>query len=373
MDEIGTEAQKNVWKASIPLLIHLHDSEITSLPPPNPVVILAPRFGYLPLIAPQLKACFSGTLPPGDDTIWFEYKGMPLKWYIPTGVLFDLLCAEPESPWKLTVHFRGYPSHLLTPCEGEDAVKWNFINSLKEAVYIMNGNCKNIMNMSQSDQTALWRSVLDGNLESFLKVTSKLKLGVVEDKYIHHPLFKPPSSAGTTDNTDLVKTGRIPVRLYVRTVLEEFHDLENVPEIDSWDRVSCINRPIEFDKDEGTYMTLGDAMKTLLPEYFTERPEHNEKPKPTEDEIIEEPSVEPADTESSGESTTTVTDRPEPIQISTNLKLGLIRIHRCEPPLNVPISWVVNNLMFPDHFLHICVYLIHRKSSFRPLLSASTR
>ena len=97
--------------------------------------------------------------------------------YIPTGVLFDLLCAEPERPWNLTVtflslylnfisffclkdtelgytnlsfpfylllflrvletfylqiHFRGYPSNVLIPCEGEDSAKWNFVNSLKE-------------------------------------------------------------------------------------------------------------------------------------------------------------------------------------------------------------------------------------------------
>lgn len=30
------------------------------------------------------------------------------------------------------VHFRGYPSNTLIPCEGEDSVKWSFINSLKE-------------------------------------------------------------------------------------------------------------------------------------------------------------------------------------------------------------------------------------------------
>ncbi|XP_074288977.1 autophagy protein 5-like [Silene latifolia] len=368
MEEIGKEAQKNTWKAAIPLLVHLHDSEITSLPPPNPLVILAPRLGYLPLIAPQLKACFSSTLPPGDDTVWFDYKGMPLKWYIPTGVLFDLLCAEPESPWKLTVHFRGYPSHILTPCEGEDAVKWNFINSLKEAVYIMSGNCKSIMNMSQSDQSALWRSVLDGNLEGFLKVTSNLKLGVVEDKYVFYPSFKPPSTNGNIDNTNLVKTGKIPIRLYVRTVLEVFDDLEDVPEIDSWESVSCINRPIEFDNDEGTYMTLGDAMKTLLPEYFTERPENNETT--ARDELIEEHSGDPIDTGISGEGAPTVTDSSVSIQTSTNLKVGLIRIHRCEPPLNAPLSWVVNNLMFPDHFLHICVYLIHKKSSFRRVIGS---
>lgn len=45
--------------------------------------ILAPRLGYLPLLASQIKPHFSSTLPPGVDTIWFEYKGLPLKWYIP--------------------------------------------------------------------------------------------------------------------------------------------------------------------------------------------------------------------------------------------------------------------------------------------------
>lgn len=32
-----------------------------------------------------------------------------------------------------------------------------------QAAYIINGNCKNVMNMSQPDQSELWRSVLNGN------------------------------------------------------------------------------------------------------------------------------------------------------------------------------------------------------------------
>ncbi|VFQ99713.1 unnamed protein product [Cuscuta campestris] len=100
---IGTEAQKYVWGGAIPLQIHLHESEVTTLPLPPPALILAPRLGYLPLLASQVKPFFSGALPPGVDTVWFEYKGLPLKWYIPIGVLFDLLCAEPERPWNLTM------------------------------------------------------------------------------------------------------------------------------------------------------------------------------------------------------------------------------------------------------------------------------
>uniref|UniRef100_A0A7C9DSU1 Autophagy protein 5 n=2 Tax=Opuntia streptacantha TaxID=393608 RepID=A0A7C9DSU1_OPUST len=358
MEKGGTEAQKYVWEGAIPLQVHLHDSEVTTLPTPPPLLMLAPRIGYLPLLAPQIKPLFSSTLPPGADTVWFEYKGLPLKWYIPTGVLFDLLCAEPERPWNLTVHFRGYPSNILTPCEGEDAVKWSFINSLKEAAYIINGNCKNIMNMSQSDQLELWCSVLNGNLESFLKVTSKLKLSVVEDEYTPklYPSLKSRPIAGNTDGPALVQTGRIPIRLYVRTFTELFDDLEDAPEMDSWEKVSYINRPVEIDKDEGKHFTLGDAMKALLPEYFEERPLNNEKTKAElrAEEGHSEGAIKVAEVTTPAaieqvESTPPFSGEPE---------IKLTRIQGIEPKPEIPFSWVVNNLMHPDHYLHVCVFLI---------------
>ncbi|KAL6528967.1 autophagy protein 5 [Orobanche minor] len=77
--KVGTEVQQYVWGGAIPLQIHLHDSEVTTLPPPPPALILAPRLGYLPLLVPQVKPFFSSSLPPGVDTVWFEYKGLPLK------------------------------------------------------------------------------------------------------------------------------------------------------------------------------------------------------------------------------------------------------------------------------------------------------
>ncbi|OMO50528.1 hypothetical protein CCACVL1_30388 [Corchorus capsularis] len=263
------EALKYVWEGAIPLQIHLHESQVTTLPPPPPALILAPRIGYLPLLAPLIKPYFSSTLPPGVDTIWFEYKGLPLKWYIPTGVLFDLLCPEPERPWNITVHFRGYPGNVLIPCEGEDSIKWNFINSLKEASYIINGNCKNVMNMSQSDQLDLWRSVMNGNLEAYQHVSSKLKLAIVEDEYTSLCRSKSQEGFGEKDLAGQVKTGRIPVRLYVWSFSEDFDDLEDMSPVDSWEKISYINRPVEINK-EGKCFTLHDALRILLPEFLSD-------------------------------------------------------------------------------------------------------
>ncbi|XP_071701773.1 autophagy protein 5-like isoform X2 [Rutidosis leptorrhynchoides] len=334
-------AQQYIWEGEIPLQIHLHDSEVTTLPPPLPALIMAPRIGYLPLLSSKLKPFFSGALPPGVDTIWFDYKGLPLKWYIPTGVLFDLLCAEPERPWNLTVHYRGYPGNVLIPWDGEDSVKWSYINSLKEAAYIIHGSSKNVMNMSHPDQVDLWGSVMDGKLETYNHISSKLKLGVVSDEFsekIKPSPSKAHHSLNDTEANAALKTSRIPVRLYLRTFNEDFDDLEEAPFIDNWDQLSYINRPVEIN-EQGKYFTLLDAVKSVLPEFYPD------SLNTIKSEVKNEQSVEP---EEEGVETRRLPGQPV---------IKLLRIQGIEPKMEIPFSWVVNNLMNPDYFLYICLYI----------------
>uniref|UniRef100_A0A1J3JYF0 Autophagy protein 5 n=1 Tax=Noccaea caerulescens TaxID=107243 RepID=A0A1J3JYF0_NOCCA len=333
---MANEAVKYVWEGAIPLQIHLHKSEVASHPAPPPALVLAPRIGYLPLLVALIKPYFQESLPPGEDSIWFDYKGFPLKWYIPTGVLFDLLCAEPERPWNLTIHFRGYPSNILIPCEGEDSVKWNFVNSLKEAAYIINGSCKNVMNMSQSDQEDLWTSVMNGDLDAYTRLSPKLKMGSIEDEFSGKTSSSSPQSRQGGSETDVagqVKTARIPVRLYVRSINQDFENLEDVPEIDTWDDISYLNRPVEFLREEGKCFTLRDAIETLLPEFIGKRAQ-----------TIGEEGEERAKDESEEAECS-----PETSEIK------LVRIQGIETKLEIPFSWVVNNLMNPEFYLHISV------------------
>ncbi|CAM8965585.1 unnamed protein product [Rhodiola kirilowii] len=340
MDGGATEAQKFVWQGAIPLQIHLHESEVTALPAPPPLMVLAPRIGYLPLLASQLKPHFGGALPPGTDTIWFEYKGLPLKWYVPIGVIFDLLCTEPERPWNLTVHFRGYPSNILTPYESEESVKWSFINSLKEAAYIINGNCKNIMKMAQSDQVDLWNSISNRNLEAYMRISSKLKLRIIDDDFTENSISR---SSGETDSAGPAKTGRVPIRLYVWTVSEDFEDVEDAPQVDDWEKVSYVNRPVEY-QNRGKYFSLGDAVKSLLPNYFKEKSQTDSE---TKAEV--EGQANPEEGVSKSPTQTETTSSPP------KTKLMFVRVQGIQPKLEIPFSWAVNNLMSPDYFLHLCV------------------
>lgn len=288
----------------------------------------------------------------------FEYKGLPLKWYIPTGVLFDLLCAEPERPWNLTVHFRGYPANVLTPCEGEDSIKWSFINSLKEAAYIINGNCKNVMNMSQADQAELWRSVLNGNLEVYTRVSSKLKLGIVSDEYTAKSNISPARSGQCVDETDVSgqdKAARVPVRLYVWSGHEDVDDLEDAPPIDTWDKISYVNQPVEI--QEGKFVTLHDAVKSLLPEYFQESSLIDEESSRQSEDEQRDSSEDASGNKFPEDGGEILCEHIESCQKSDDAEIKLVRIQGIEPKLEIPFSWVANNLMNPDYFLHICVCL----------------
>ncbi|KAL5129181.1 Autophagy protein 5 [Glycine soja] len=229
----------------------------------------------------------------------------------------------------------------------------NWILILLQAAYIINGNSKNVMNMSQTDQVELWGSVLNGtvgNLETYRRVASKLKLGTFEDEYMENVssvLIKSPQSPGDTDVTGQVKTGRIPVRLYLWTVNEEFDDFEDAPQIDNWDKVSYINRPVEIYKEDGKYFSLNDAVKRILPEFFPENSFVTEGDANINQ--IEE-----------GESSSDPGSSCNTLEIA---EIKFVRVQGIEPILDIPFSWVVNNLMNPEYFLHMCVCLKVSKSN----------
>ncbi|KAI3982991.1 hypothetical protein MKX01_010474, partial [Papaver californicum] len=227
------------------------------------------------------------------------------------------------------------------------------------AAYIINGNSKNVMNMSQIDQFELWRSVLNREMEVYLRISSKLKLGIVGEDYTK-VVMSPRQSINEVDTVGPSRAGRIPVRLYVRNVGEYLDDLEDVPPVDSWDRISCINKPVEIQREEGKIFNLYDAIKTLLPEFFPDEPSIDEELSKLE--LEDEPGSnlsDPYPDTNTVRKTELVTVKNEtqlhPSHPAGKSEIKLVRIQGIEPKLDIPFSWVVKNLIHPEHFLHICV------------------
>lgn len=101
-------------------------------------------------------------------------------------------------------------------------------------------------------------------------------------------------------------------------------------------------------------MTLKHAMRTLLPEIFGDEDPDNKY------ELREEGNHEAGS--SFGDPETISMTRNDLVEETSfgshrSSEANLIRIQGIEPDLNIPFSWVVNNLKNPDYFLHLCVFL----------------
>ena len=133
-----------------------------------------PRLAYLPFLLPSLHAFFASfliTLDTKSHEGWFSFEGVPLKWHYPLGLLYDLfsgaspLEAQSEEahiplPWRLTLHFSKWPTDQLVPLDVDGKVLHDaYINNVKEADFLRNGSAKEIMTLSKSDSTQLWKSV----------------------------------------------------------------------------------------------------------------------------------------------------------------------------------------------------------------------
>lgn len=66
------------------------------------------------------------------------------------------------------------------------------------------------MNMSQPDQVELWRSVMNGKLDTYNRISSKLKLGIIEDDFSEkvNPSLKAPHTVNETEATTTLKTSK---------------------------------------------------------------------------------------------------------------------------------------------------------------------
>ena len=95
-------------------------------------------------------------------------------------------------------------------------------------------------------------------------------------------------------------------------------------------------------------------MKSLLPEYFPESSLVDEES--SREKCEEEKRDSSEDASMAKEAGEFICENMKPPK-SDDAEIKLIRIQGIEPKLEIPFSWVANNLMNPDFFLHICVCL----------------
>lgn len=172
-----------------------------------------PRLSYLPLLLPQLHAFFAPYLIADPDAIppedgFFTYEGVPLKWHLPLGLLYDMyvmsvrdsssehVTASTILPFKLTLHFSHDAESTNVNMINPDPVTMHdsFINSVKEADFLRSGTAKPIMTLPAADSKALWSSTQENDLGTFATIHQTLLPASGQMRNIPLRLYLPSSS-----------------------------------------------------------------------------------------------------------------------------------------------------------------------------------
>lgn len=153
------KAQSSAWEGRVAVSVELAASDVTALSPPPPLFLLLPRCGYLPLAFEAVRRHYLASAPDRVDDLWFEADGVPLRWAVPVGVLFDLFCRSRDLPWRLVVHMQAFPADRLPRCSSLETLRVAFVNELKQALFVRYESAKYAMNLHKSDHAALWAAV----------------------------------------------------------------------------------------------------------------------------------------------------------------------------------------------------------------------
>jgi autophagy-related protein 5 len=162
-------AEISIWEGRLPVIISLSSDEIVTRDSPAPFVTLVSRVAYFPFLEAALRSYFSESIPPFDENMWIDFQGVPLKWHLPIGVIFDLVSCFSEAtpaalPWQLTVHFQRFPEHLMPRCRSLEVLRFQFFNALKQSTWMRLGSSKCLSDLPMNVHNMIWDSLRSGLL-----------------------------------------------------------------------------------------------------------------------------------------------------------------------------------------------------------------
>ena len=182
------EIKDKLWNGSINVRILMGDDNIED---PKEFLITVYRNSYFPIYFPSVITYFQKYNEKIKYVpVWLEYETVPIKWNLPIGVLYDVLHLSSiiqnreDSSWTLKLRFSDdYPTDQVIPftyTDVDNSVNYNklleevVVNQLKQSCFVINGNSKPIMNLSEKDSDELWNSIRTHNLKSFNQINKKI-------------------------------------------------------------------------------------------------------------------------------------------------------------------------------------------------------
>ncbi|KAI9332919.1 autophagy protein Apg5-domain-containing protein, partial [Zopfochytrium polystomum] len=337
---VDVKTTRLVWNGSLPLAISLHplDGEAleraASTPPGSPstyqrrltrrrdpLLLVAPRCGYLTFLTSKVQKHLLEGNPVAEKVfqsseLWYDWKGIPLKWHYPIGLLYDILASGSQQthqmslPWELTVHVTSFPSdklfRTLSPISGADPPRDFYMAQLKESDFIRNGSTKKVMSLSKADQSGMWEALEAGDHDKFWEVNSRLLgLSTAADP-LDGATVGPNAPRDVLGGTAMPRF--VPFRIYQgdKPVIQDL---------------------VSPKDSKGEDLTVFDLLRRLMP-----------------DVLSNINLVEPASIQVKGEPLSPAPDGDSSLSVI---------LHGIAVPLSTPILWLALNFIYPDNFLHI--------------------
>lgn len=290
------DIQRHVWQAKVPLEVRLSASESRLYDQSEPYMICFPRLSYLPFLLPKLLNYFSEDLIAAADEIiaesgFFSFDGVPLKWHLPIGLLYDIHMLSTQdvshdgestralgkrgNPFRLTVHFSTATesdrnSNTITPSPA--IVHDAFINSVKEADFLRSGSAKPIMSLNATDSKLLWTSTQENDLTTYARIHAELIPRDTPLRNIPLRVYLPtaateaqvgdgPEEGETVSN---IRRKSLPIHGQIRVIQSQIPPFVTTTAA----APSQLRLP---SPNHGSPQTLGTALHTLLPALFPSR------------------------------------------------------------------------------------------------------
>lgn len=318
---------------------------------------MVPRQSYFALYVEDVKKHFDKFVAAiGQPQIWFEYKGKPLQWHLPAGVVFDSVIPcnnldKLELPFEITVHFSNFPQNEIMSFSDEKDIQTNYMYSLKEVCkisffhtfqnHLLNSFCflkkqashmklgqnNHLLQLNDEDQKKIWTALKESNYSAYKKTIKDVESTVTVEK------DKPPRQLSTV---------AFPVRLIlddnVSKVFQQALDEQPAASrLYSW--IRCIHQvpPVKS--------TSSDASEIVYPEDMT--PE----------QVVEEDKIYATSQTLQSFLETAMANvfgKDERKTIADDIK---VLVQGLEPSMDTPMAWLCQTCESPDHYLYVVLRL----------------
>ena len=173
---------------------------------------------------------------------------------IPVGVLYDLRCAQNTvGPWRIVVRFRDFPSDSVIRCSTRETAEKMYMHTLKQALYVLQGNTRSFNAMVLEQQQLLWEGANSGSRGIFESVADDLR-GLEAVKCIPIRILYKRRRAAASHRED--------------TLVEETVKVNDSPNLDNYHpSFLCIQKPMYVYLNDGKVQEtqLSDALEQFIP------------------------------------------------------------------------------------------------------------